>query len=146
MSSTVPDKDSDGNIVNRQALFKAKDAHSFKGKGIKGLVSANSTATISYTCSSGMKFDFSGIEILNADLGDEFQLSIIDLDGKYGVGVGMELDNFGENWNARPNFIKEMPYASRLMEDMRVDVIFTNNTASDKTIYVNLDLYKVTMP
>lgn len=145
MSSTVPDKDSDGNIVSTQSLFKTKGVHSYKGTGVKGVIPANSTATISYTCSTGMLYDFSGIEILGSDLGDEFQLKVIDIVGQYGVGAGMMLDQFGINWNARPNFIKEMPYASRLMEDMRVDVIFTNNAASSKTIYVNLDLYKVTM-
>jgi len=145
MSGIIPDKDSNGNIVTTQALFKTKGPHSYKGTGVKSTIAANSTGTISYTCSSGMKYDFSGIEILGSELGDEFQLQVIDVLGKYGVAAGALLDQFGINWNARPNFLKEMPYASRLMEDMRVDVVFTNNGASAKTIYVNLDLYKVMM-
>jgi len=143
--NVIPSRDIDGNPYSTSTLFKQKGVHSYKGTGIKGTIAANSTGIISYTCASSMKYDFSGIEILGAELGDEFQLKLIDIDGQYGVGAGMMLDQFGINWNGRPNFVKEMPYASRLMEGMRVDVIFSNNSASSKTIYVNLDLYKVDM-
>lgn len=142
----IPERDFDGNPYSASTLFKKKGVHSYKGTGVKGTIPANSTGTISYTCSTGMLYDFSGIEILGSELGDEFQLKVIDVVGQYGQSPMGILDQFGINWNARPNFIKEMPYAARLMEDMRVDVIFTNNTASSKTIYVNLDLYKVVMP
>lgn len=141
----IPERDSDGNPYAASTLFKRKGPHSYKGTGVKSTIDANTTGVISYTCSSGMKYDFSGIEILGAELGDSFQLKVIDIDGKYGQSPMGMLDQFGINWNARPNFIKEMPYASRLMEDMRVDVVFTNNSASAKTIYVNFDLYKVIM-
>lgn len=141
----IPERDIDGNPYSASTLFKKKGVHSYKGTGAKTLIAANGTGTISYTCSTGMKYDFSGIEILGGELGDEFQLKVIDVLGQYGQSPMGMLDQFGINWNARPNFVKEMPYASTLMQDMRVDVIFTNNSASAKTIYVNFDLYKVTM-
>jgi len=140
----APDKDSDGNIIGNQRPFSGNDAHSFKGTGVKGTVAANSTGTVSYTCDSTMLYDFSGIEVLGAELGDLFQLKLVDVLGQYGVGAGMILDQFGINWNARPDFIKNLPYVSRIMGNIRIDVIFTNNSNSAKTIYVNLDLHKVT--
>lgn len=139
----IPERDLDGNPYSASTLFKKKGAHSYKGTGVKNNIPANSTASISYTCGTGMIYDFSGVEILGGELGDEFQLQVIDVLGKYGQSAMGMLDQFGINWNARPDFIKEMPYASRLMEDMRVDVVFTNNSSTEKTIYVNFDLYKV---
>ena len=141
----IPERDSDGNPYSAATLFKKKGPHSFKGTGSKATIPANGVGTISYTCSSEMLYDFSGIEILGGELGDMFQLKVIDIMGKYGQSPMGMLDQFGINWNARPNFVKEMPYASRIMEDMRIDVIFSNNSASAKTIYVNFDLYKVMM-
>jgi len=139
----IPEKDEQGNIVQTNKPFGSKGAHTFKGTGVKKDCPANATTNIDLVIPDGMNYDLSGIEILNGALDDMVQLKVLDHEGVYTTVVDFELDQFGINWNAKAEMIKQLPYVARVMQKMKLRVEYVNNGTEARKIYVNYDLHKV---
>ena len=141
-ASYLPDRDADGNIINKNEAFATKAGHSFKGTGVEQNCTANGETNIDLAVDD--TYDLSGIEILGARLGDEVQLKVLDTaTGTYSGIPDYMLDQFGINWKIRPDFVKQMPYTARVMNGMVLRVVYNNKDTADRMIYVNYDLHKV---
>ena len=129
--------------------FADSESHSFKGRGFSKNCPANTTTTVSYQIPSmeGLSYEMSGVEILNASLGDTVHMKVLDdSSGTYSTVPNYQLDEFGITWNVRPDvFIKDLPYSATLMPGMIVAFDYTNSTGTDRIIYINLDLHKIIM-
>lgn len=139
----VPDRDNEGRFVQTNNAFASKVGHSFKGRGLKALCLAGVETEILYIVPDGTTFDMDGIEVLNGAYGDEIHMKIIDNEGVYSGTVGFQLDEFGINWNAKPEMIKKLPYNATLLQKMKIVIAYKNNGVNDREIYVNLDLHAV---
>lgn len=123
--------------------------HIFDGNGFSANCIAGQTTDIEFVVL--VESDMSGIEVLNADVGDIVDMKVKDnANGNYslastGTAVpNMVLRQFGTNWYVRPSvFVKQLPYAARVMPTMVISFAFKNNGAIDKEIYINLDLHQI---
>ena len=124
--------------------FATKGDNHFRGTGVEGLAQTNGLADIDLEVVYPVA-RYNGIEILNGDYGDEVTLSILDdANGTYSGTPGATLDTFGINWKMKKELIQILPYEATLYKGMVICVKYKNNTASDKTIYVNHYLHEVT--
>jgi hypothetical protein len=139
----IPNRDSDGRVININDPFASKAGHLFDGQGFHGTAVKNTSSEISHTITAVS--DMSGVEILNGVVGDQIQMQVRDdASGTYSGTPNAVLDQFGTNWNIRPNFVKLMPYTARVYPNMKVVFIYENNDVNnDREIYINLDLHKV---
>jgi len=126
------------------SAFANKKGHSFKGRGLKETCPAGQETEISFVIPNGEVYDMDGIEVLNGAYGDVIQMKVVDNEGAYTGQVGYVLDQFGINWNAKPEMTKQLPYNATVLQKMRVALIYKNNGTQPREVYVNLDLHKVT--
>jgi len=139
----VPERDSNGIIVQHIAPFAAKGKNHFKGTGVELLVPAGETKDIDLVIPAG-EYRYNAIEVLNGDYGDEVQLEVVDdANGTYSSIPNYILDTFGINWKMRKELIKTLPYEATVFAGMILRVKYSNNQETDKTIYANHDLHLV---
>jgi len=129
--------------TNENDAFASKQGHSFRGMGFSGNALKNASTVIALTVDN--TYDLSGVEILNGALGDKVQMKVVDdALGTYSTIPNYVLDQFGINWNIRPNFVKDLPYTARVYLGMKVEFHYTNSDIlNDRMIYINLDLHRV---
>ena len=139
----IPNKNANGEYEVIQSPFASKVGHSFKGRGLKENCPAGQETEISFVVPDGETYDMDGIEVLNGAYGDEIQMKVIDNEGAYTGQVGFVLDQFGINWNAKPEMIKSLPYNATVLQKMKIALIYKNNGTEAREVYVNLDLHKV---
>jgi hypothetical protein len=133
--------------------FAAKGKNHFRGKGVKKNCGKGSTTFIDFVIPPGSggiaTFRYNAIEILNGQYGDSVDLKIIDNEsGSYSGYPSsppvVTLDQFGDNWNTKPEMSKELPYEATLYTGMIIRVEYTNNDSDkDRDVYVNHDLHLV---
>lgn len=144
-ASFLPDRDSDGKVIQRAEPkpFADKHQHVFDGNGFSGTIAGSSTDNIDFVISS--ESDMSGVEILGADIGDKVQMQVIDdASGTYSTIPNYVLNQFGTNWYVRPDiFVKDLPYSARVYPGMIVRFVYENTSVDSKTLYINLDLHRV---
>lgn len=140
-TSIIPDKDTKGQIIQTVSPFASKGSLHYRGTGVSQSCAASTICDIDYTIPTGT-YLLNGLEVLNGDYGDIVQLLVIDTStGTYSTVPNATLDQFGINWNMRKDLVKQLPYDAELHAGMIVRVKYSNNQASTKTIYVNLDLH-----
>jgi hypothetical protein len=122
-------------------------------KTAEGLNLFNRTEGKSFTLSSGantLEFaipwntsKFTGLEVINAELGDIVDLKILDdASGTYSGVPNYQLNQFGYTVNTAPNYyVRESKYDADLYLGMRIVLEFTSVSA--KTLYVNYMIHEV---
>lgn len=141
-ANTIPTKDAAGNIVTLQSPFAAKGNTHFRGTGVKKTIASGATDNIDLVVPYAI-VKYNGIEVLNGDYDDVLQLKIIDdASGTYSTVPNYVLDQFGIDWNMSKEFRQQLPYDATLYTGMIIRVVYTNNTAASKTIYVNHYLHE----
>jgi len=147
-SAVVPDKDAQGNIVQKNDPFYSKSNYFFRGTGKVFTISSNSTLNMEYTVLYP-HVKFNGIHIINSEIGDKANLKIVDTPtGAYtlaqtGTAVpNAVLNQFGFDWNLSNSQKEIIPYASDLYQGMRIVVEYINNQASSKDIYINYYIHE----
>ena len=140
LQATANQKVGDEVVVS---AFANKKGHSFKGRGLKENCPAGQETEIYFVIPDGEIYDMDGIEVLNGAFGDTIQMKVMDNEGAYTGQVGFVLDQFGINWNAKPDMVKQLPYNATVLQKMKVALFYKNNGNEAREVYVNLDLHKV---
>lgn len=147
-ASILPDKDANGNIVQKSDPFASKHSYNFRGHGKKFTV-APSTMTVLEFEVPYSNVRFNGIHIINSNIGDMANLKILDTaTGTYtlaqtGTAIpNATLNQFGFNWYLSNSEREILPYASDLFIGMRIVIEYTNNQASSKDIFINYYIHE----
>ena len=115
----------------------------FRGKGVKQVIPANSTANIIYTIPYA-KGKINGLEIFYGNNGDTCNFKVLDdTSGTYTTVPNYLLNQFGFDWNIDSNGVKEiLPYDADILLGMQLVVEYTNNSNSDTEIGVNFYIHE----
>jgi hypothetical protein len=153
----TPEKDKNGNIIERRIPFASKaipEGKLFKRvHGTSGSIGAGQTVSIDLVVAYD-QVKFSGAEIFGCDLGDIVNFTVHDtptnsisgLDvGTYGANI--QLNQFGFNVEMPPASIgtykNTSEYDADLFKNMILRCTYTNNGGSTKYIGVNFELHEV---
>ena len=133
--------------------FASKGKNHFRGKGTRTNCLKNTVTNVDFhippSSTNGMAtFRYNGIELLNGAFGDDVDLLIIDSAAGTFSGYPSDppivpLDQFGDNWNVKPDMVKILPYEATLYTSMIIRVAYKNNGNEDRLIGVNHDLHLV---
>lgn len=113
--------------------------------GIPGsTILANSTSNIDYTIPY-TSVKITGAQILNCGLGDTVNFKVLDTaTGAVTTIPYYCLNQFGINVNMpEGEYVKRYPYDADLFGGLIIRIEYTNNSNSDRTVYVNLDLHEL---
>lgn len=146
LKDTVP-LDNDGIPLIRVRAFANPDNMKFRGTGVTGTCTKNTTTNIDYKLTEDRYLN--GIHILckNHVMGDTANLKVVDVDNKLGYGAGVVLDQFGYNWymaeDMQSQGVITLDYAALVAKDLYLRIEYVSvGTTTDVSLYVNYFLHK----
>lgn len=126
--------------------FSDKTGYNFAGLGASFTIAANTTSDLEVTLPTGT-YDFDGVSLTTFPIiyGDLGTMKVKDdSNGTYSGYPNYVLNQFATNWNIDPNKCeKMMPYPARVYTGMKLCITYTNNSDTEKNIYMNISLHKV---
>lgn len=147
LANIVPDKDADGNTIQKIDMIAAMPKRNFRGHGITCAVALN----VETTCEFAVPYPvakFNGVQIHNSSNGDIVHLKVLDTPtGAYtqaltGTAVpNALLKQFGFDWNTGNDMKETLPYAAEINQGMRLALEYTSKTVA-KNIYINFYLHE----
>lgn len=143
-ATSVPDKDSSGNIIMRIDPLYSESDYSFMGTGFVCSVAASTTTNCEHTIIYS-EIRFNGISIITTGNTDNINLKVLDTaTGEYSLQLtgtavpNAELAQFAKSWNLTDKSKEILPYSTKLYQNMRVVIEYKNNDATVKNVYINL--------
>lgn len=123
------------------APFADKNHHDYDGQGAVYDVVLDEDTNLDFAV--GKEYDFSGLEIINAALGDIVDLQIVDnAAGTFSGFAGAVLNQFGTNYNVKKDYyLKELAYSARLYPTMIIRIKYNPNFTGK--LYVNYALHEI---
>lgn len=112
--------------------------------GFSGTVDANSTANIDFIIPYNTA-KLNELEVMNPSEGDSVDLEVYDTPtGTISGYPNVKLNQFGFGvYMPNALYRDRSNYDADVIKDMKVRVVYTNNTASSKTIYFNITLHEI---
>jgi hypothetical protein len=124
-------------LPNGQKLFK-------RVHGVQATVPANTTQSISFTVPY-LQAKINGLQVMGASLGDTANFKVYD--NALGTISGVPdlmLNQFGFNVCLTKDFhVEESQYDADVIQGMKLELEFTNSTASSVTIGTNFIIHEV---
>lgn len=124
-------------LTSGQKLFK-------RVHGVQAVVPANSTESISFVVPY-VQAKINGLQIVGASLGDTANFKVYDnSSGTISTIPNMLLNQFGFNVCLSEKFhVEESHYDADVIQGMKLELEFSNNTNSEVTIGANFILHEV---
>lgn len=156
-SGFIFDKDAEGKPIIYLAPFRSKynkTGQLFKRiHGVSILVPANSTANLDFPIPYNICL-FAGAEIFGTEIGDQVNFKLLDdAINTYSqapveqVGANYMLMQFGFGlFMPGGPYKNTSDYDAELYNGMIIRCEYTNNTNTDKTIYMNPEIHEVVTP
>jgi hypothetical protein len=150
----IPDRDANGNIINKvivdyQPAFAAKTTADGKKlyrrkHGVCKTVLAGTTDTLSIVVPYDLA-KINTIEIINCKMGDTADLKVYDTPtGTISTFPDLMLNQFGFDVCLPDGFYKdESNYDADVIKDMKIELTYVNNGPSDLMIGVNITLHQI---
>jgi hypothetical protein len=140
-------KDSDNAPIVRVRAFNNTDNLRFRGTGVAGTITKNTTGNIDYKLTENRFINGIHLLIKNHVWGDNIDFQVIDIDNILGYGTNVVLDEFGSDWYINPDKCDQgalrIEYPALLNKDLYVRIKYTSTgTTNDVEVKCNLFLHK----
>lgn len=139
--------DSNNSPIVRIRAFNNADNLKFRGTGISGTATKNTTTNIEYKLTEDRFIN--GVDILIKDhvWGDKINFEVVDIDNILGYGAGTVLDQFGKDWYVDPDKCSQgqirVEYPALINKDLYVRLAYISTGATnDVEVKANLFLHK----
>lgn len=143
----IPNRDAFGNDIKTSSPFADAQGFRFRGKGIAGTATKNTTTNIDYKLTEERYIN--GVDLLIKDSvwGDYVKFQVVDVDNILGYGAGTVLDEFGSDWYIDPNVCQQgqviIPYPAKIIANLYIRIVYVSvGTVNDVELKANLFLHK----
>lgn len=130
-----------------QQPFSNDGGHKFRGTGVSGTATKNSTTNVDYKLTEDRNIN--GLQILLKDhsFGDSADFQVVDVDNVLGYGAGLVLDEFGTSWYF-PEDIQmhevQLNYKALINGGLYLRLKYhSTGTVNDVAVRVNYFLHKI---
>lgn len=150
MINIIPEKDSSGNVYSYLAPFASSGNFRFRGKGISGTATKNTTSNIDYKLTEERYINGVDLFVKDSVWGDSVKFQVIDIDNILGYGANTVLDEFGTDWYIDPSICKQgqilLPYPAKIVTNLYIRIVYISvGTDVDVSLKANLFLHKKTV-
>ncbi len=147
MSTTfVPPRDTDGVPLHKSEPFASDAKVHFKGHGMSGTHTKNSTTNIQFKLPDVRFFNGIAIILRNHVWGDTATMQVVDVDGVI-APAGTMLSEFATDWcfddTAQSQGAFVLPYKATVPKDLYIRIVYTSTgTTNDVDAQYNLFLHE----
>ena len=139
--------DTNGVPLTRSRAFANADNLKFRGTGVSGTATKNTTTSIDYKLTENRFVNGVQFILKNHVFGDSAQFQVVDVDNILGYGAGTVLDEFGTSWyfaedvQTQGPFI--IPYPALVNSGLYIRIVYNSTgTVNDVDVRLNLFLHK----
>lgn len=139
--------DSNGIELHRSRAFANTDGLKFRGTGIKGTATKDTTTNFDYKLTEDRYLNGTETYLQDQEWGDYITLQVVDKDNILGYGAGVVLDEFGTEWNIATDTERQgpyiLPYPALVIKDLYIRMKYiSTGTTNDVKFKSNLFLHK----
>lgn len=139
--------DADGIELSRLRAFANSDGFRFRGKGISGTATKNTTSNIDYKLTEERYINGCNLILKNHAFGDSVKFQVIDIDNVIGYGNNVVLDEFGTDWyiaeDAQNQGVILLPYPAKILANLYIRIVYNSvGILLNVSVKCNLFLHK----
>jgi hypothetical protein len=143
----MPDRDSSGNAYTYLAPFASTANFRFRGYGMSGTATKNTTTNIDYKLLEQRYLNGCMLIIKNQVFGDKVKFQVVDVDNILGLGANTVLDEFGTDWyvseDSQDQGMITIPYPAKIVAGLYIRIVYNSvGTENDVQLKCNLFLHK----
>jgi hypothetical protein len=130
----------------RTSAFNDNESHRFRGVGLIETVTSESSTEILHQLTEDRKIDGAQLILKDHNWNDSIDFVVIDKDNLFGLGEGVVLDKFAEDWNIstdkQDQGVFKVPYIAHIPAGLYIGLIYHSAGTVDVSVKVNLLLHK----
>lgn len=139
--------DSTGIPLVRIKAFNNTDDLRFRGTGITGIATKNTSTNIDYRMPENRFINGADLILKDQEWGDSIKFQVVDIDNLLGYGAGVVLDEFGTDWQVVSDQQNQgqiiIPYPALVNAGLYIRIVYTSTgTVNDVSVKCNLFLHK----